>query len=229
MPEPRSQSARACLRRALCPVVNGHRVALFFTGRKHAGREPRRCPGPTLAAIGRPHSNVRRPRRKYLTSACVPSWPIAFLMPRRRYVDVVAELSRGVPFVLETLREVYHNDQLARQRGLSAEDRLAFHQAESAPHMKSLEDWMKAQFEERKNRAEFWLGEAIQYTQKPLAAGCTRIDGLRRRSSASADGAELTPQSSLRGIERGQRFLYSRHPGGLGRRGCLVVRRSATR
>jgi transposase len=146
-------------------VVNGHRIALFFTGRKHAGENLADVLARRSQQLGAPiqmcdalAANTSPPLRTILANCLSHA--------RRRYVDVVADFPEECRFVLETLREVYHNDQLARQRGLSAEDRLAFHQAESAPHMKSLEDWMKAQFEERKTEPNSGLGEAIQYTQK---------------------------------------------------------------
>jgi len=146
-------------------VVNGHRVALFFTGRKHAGENLAEVLARRSQELGAPiqmcdalAANTSPPLRTILANCLSHA--------RRRYVDVVADFPEECRFVLETLRAVYHNDQLARQRGLSAEDRLAFHQAESALHMRSLEKWMKAQFEERKTEPNSGLGEAIQYTQK---------------------------------------------------------------
>jgi len=146
-------------------VVDGHRIALFFTGRKHAGEN-------LADVLARRSQQLGAPIQMCDALAANTSPPLCTILAnclshaRRRYVDVVTDFPEECRFVLETLRAVYHNDQLARQRGLSAEDRLAFHQAESAPHMKSLEDWMKAQFEERKTEPNSGLGEAIQYTQK---------------------------------------------------------------
>ncbi len=146
-------------------VVDDHRVALFFTGRKHAGENiadvlARRSQelGPPIQMCDALAANTS-PAMQTILANCLSH-------ARRRYVDVVDDFPEECRFVLETLRGVYHNDQLARQRGLSTEDRLAFHQAESAPHMKSLEDWMKAQFEERKTEPNSGLGEAIEYMQK---------------------------------------------------------------
>ena len=146
-------------------VVDGHRIALFFTGRKHAGEN-------LADVLARRSQQLGAPIQMCDALAANTSPPLCTILAnclshaRRRYVDVVTDFPEECRFVLETLRAVYHNDQLGRQRGLSAEDRLAFHQAESAPHMKSLEDWMKAQFEERKTEPNSGLGEAIQYTQK---------------------------------------------------------------
>jgi len=87
---------------------------------------------PDARSNWRPHSNVRRPRRKYLP-------PLRTTLANAFLMRVAATWMSSPTFPrsavrLETLREVYHNDQLARQRGLSAEDRLAFHQAEAPAH-----------------------------------------------------------------------------------------------
>jgi len=66
-------------------------------------------------------------------------------------------------YVLETLRGVYHNDALARQQELSAEDRLRFHQKHSGPLMTELHQWLKAQLAEHKTEPNSGLGKAISY------------------------------------------------------------------
>ena len=146
-------------------VVDNHRIALFFTGRKHAGENLADVLAKRSQELGAPIQMCdaiaanTSPALHTILANCLSH-------ARRRYVDIVDDFPEECRFVLETLRDVYHNDQLARQRGLSVEERLAFHQAESAPHMKSLEDWMKAQLEERKTEPNSGLGEAIAYTQK---------------------------------------------------------------
>jgi transposase len=84
---------------------------------------------------------------------------------RRRYVEVADSFPEEVRFVLETLREVYKTDALARKDGLSPEDRLRLHQNDSAPRMQALESWMQAQFAERKVEPNSTLGDAIRYMQ----------------------------------------------------------------
>jgi hypothetical protein len=146
-------------------VVDNHRIALFFTGRKHAGENLADVLAKRSQELGAPIQMCdaiaanTSPALHTILANCLSH-------ARRRYVDIVDDFPEECRFVLETLRDVYHNDQLARQRGLSVEERLAFHQAESALHMKSLEDWMKAQLEERKTEPNSGLGEAIAYTQK---------------------------------------------------------------
>jgi hypothetical protein len=61
------------------------------------------------------------------------------------------------------LGTVYYHDKLARERELSPEKRLRFHQERSEPLMKSLRAWLDAQLAEKKVEPNSGLGKAIQY------------------------------------------------------------------
>jgi hypothetical protein len=65
--------------------------------------------------------------------------------------------------VIELLCKVYENDAFARERGMSPEERLRFHQAESARVMDKLYDWLNEQIEEKEVEPNSPLGEAINY------------------------------------------------------------------
>ena len=82
---------------------------------------------------------------------------------RRQFVEVVENFPEECRYVLETLRGVYHNDALARERELSPQDRLRFHQEHSRPLMDGLHEWMEAQFAEHKTEPNSGLGKAISY------------------------------------------------------------------
>ena len=85
---------------------------------------------------------------------------------RRRFVEVTPNFPEACRFVLETLGEVYGNDAMAHEQGLSPEERLRFHQAQSGPVMDDLQVWLKAQFLEKKVEPNSGLGEAISYLLK---------------------------------------------------------------
>ena len=82
---------------------------------------------------------------------------------RRQVVDVVENFPEECRYILETLRGVYHHDALARERELSPEDRLHFHQEHSGPLMKQLQAWMELQLAEHKTEPNSGLGKAISY------------------------------------------------------------------
>ncbi len=63
----------------------------------------------------------------------------------------------------KTLGEIYHNDELTRDQGMSPEQRLGFHQARSGPVMEKLQVWLTAQLQEKKTEPNSGLGQAISY------------------------------------------------------------------
>lgn len=146
-------------------LVGGHRIALFATGPQHAGenladvlahRDGERAPPIQMSdALTRNTPGDR----ETIAASCLAH-------ARRKYVDVATRFPDECRYVLETLRDVYRNDAQARERGLLAEERLSFHQAESAPLMTDLEQWLEVQLEQRKVEPNSALGEAIGYMQK---------------------------------------------------------------
>ena len=65
--------------------------------------------------------------------------------------------------VLETLSEVYKNDALARERGMSPTQRLSFHKEQSGPIMEDLQNWFRQQLAEKRVEPNSGLGKAIRY------------------------------------------------------------------
>ena len=98
--------------------------------------------------------------------------PLAILLAncmahgRRNFVKVTANFPDQCRLVLETLGEVYGYDDQARTQGLSAQQRLHFHQEHSGPVMEKLHNWLGAQLEERKVEPNSGLGQAISYLLK---------------------------------------------------------------
>jgi len=143
-------------------VGEGYRIALFFTGARHAGenitellrRRSRSLPAPIQMCDGLDHNLPKQ--FETLLCRCVAH-------ARRKYVDVAANFPEQVRFVLNTLGEVYKIDARAREAGLNPEQRLQLHQQHSAPLMQALRAWMQAQFAERKVEPNSSLGEAIRY------------------------------------------------------------------
>jgi hypothetical protein len=64
---------------------------------------------------------------------------------------------------LEQLGEVYGVDAQTRDAGMTAEERLRFHQQHSQPILEALHGWLEAQFAERKVEPNSGLGKAITY------------------------------------------------------------------
>ena len=146
----------------------GRRVALFFTGHRHAGENLAAVLAQRAQALGPPiqmcdaltRNLPKLPTKlEVIVSHCLAH-------ARRRFVEVVANFPAECRHVLETLGEVYGYDAQAREQGMSPEARLRFHQEHSGPMMAGLQAWLRAQFAEKKVEPNSGLGEAITYLLK---------------------------------------------------------------
>ena len=145
--------------------VADHVIALFFTGHKHAGenlldllRQRSGQLGPAIQMCDALSRNVPQ-ELKTLLAHCLAHG-------RRRFVDVAGSFPQECIQVLEILKDVYRNDAIAKGQGMSPEQRLHFHQAQSGPRMADLDAWMATQIEQRKVEPNSGLGEAIAYMRK---------------------------------------------------------------
>jgi hypothetical protein len=145
--------------------VKGRQIALFFTGRNHAGenlakvleKRSRELPPPIQMCDGL-ERNIPKGFETVLANCNAHA--------RRKYVELTEIFPEECRYVLETLKKVYHNDALAEERGMSPEERLAFHKEHSTPLMEDLKSWLETQIEEKRVEPNSALGEAIGYMQK---------------------------------------------------------------
>jgi hypothetical protein len=141
---------------------DGHRVALFFSGRRHAGEN--------LAEVLK-HRAAALPPPIQMCDALSRNLPgelqtiVAHCLAhaRRQFVDVYDRFPEPCRYLLEALAEVYRNGASARERQLSPEARLQWHQKASGATMRKLHDWLTRQLDERLAEPNSALGGAIRY------------------------------------------------------------------
>jgi transposase len=143
----------------------GHKIALFFSGRQHAGenlkdvlvRRAKDLPPPTQMcdALSR---NLPGKLQTILGNCLAHG--------RRRFTDVFDHFPEECRHVLEALAVVYHNDELARDQEMSPQQRLEFHQRESGPVMGELHVWLAQQLDDRLVEPNSGLGTAISFLLK---------------------------------------------------------------
>lgn len=143
----------------------GHQIALFFTGRRHAGDN--------LADLLARRDTDRRPPIQMcdalshntagdfttIVANCIAH-------ARRKFVDVAVHFPAQCRYVLEELKHVYTVDAQTRAQDMSAAQRLAYHHAESGPRMKTLERWLHEQLDHHQVEPSSGAGEAITYMIK---------------------------------------------------------------
>lgn len=146
-------------------ILEGRQIALFFTGHRHAGENLAAVLKQRASELGRPIQMCDALSRnmpdelKTLVANCLTHG-------RRRFVEVATNFPDECLYVLETLKDLYKNDAMAKRQGMSPERRLQFHQTQSGPKMDELKAWLTAQIEQRKVEPNSGLGEAIAYMLK---------------------------------------------------------------
>jgi transposase len=143
----------------------GRKIALFFSGRQHAGENLKDVLARRAVELAAPIQMCDALSRnlpgelKTIVANCLAHG-------RRQFVDVATRFPEECRHVLEALSVVYRNDAFVRQRNLSPAERLLFHQTESGPAMEALHAWLARQFDERRVEPNSALGGATSYLLK---------------------------------------------------------------
>jgi|SRR5208283_403863 len=160
-------------------------IALFFTGRQHAGENladvlQRRVAelAPPLQMCDALSRNLPKLPEKLevIVGHCLAH-------ARRRFVEVTPNFPEPCRHVLEQLGTIYGYDAAARQQAMTPDERLRFHQQHSAPVMAELRAWLTAQFAEKKVEPNSGLGVAMRYLLKHWE----RLTLFLRQSGAPLD------------------------------------------
>jgi len=150
---------------AILSVLGDRRIALFFTGHRHAGENLAAVLQQRASALGRPIQ---------MCDALSRNVPKAFetivanclTHGRRQFVDVAANFPDQCLYVLTILKDVYQNDAETKRQAMSADQRLQYHQAHSGLKMEALKAWLTVQIEERRVEPNSGLGQAIAYMHR---------------------------------------------------------------
>ena len=144
----------------------GWRIALFLTGRRHAGENLETVLLRRASNLGRPiqmcdalSRNIPSKKFKTFVANCLTHG-------RRRFAEVLENFPAQCSYVLEALGKVYRHGAIARRRGMGPAERLRYHQAKSGPLMEKLRAWLERQLAEKHVEPNSGLGEAIGYMLK---------------------------------------------------------------
>ena len=150
----------------LVAIWQGRKIALFITGRQHAGenfadllgqREADRDPPIQMcdAKSGNTPKNA-----SVIVSYCNTH-------ARRKFVDVAEDFpDQCLHVITEVFGKIYQYDAIANRRQMSPVERLTFHQQNSAPIMDAFFNWLNNQFEQKLAEPNSSLGKAINYVLK---------------------------------------------------------------
>jgi hypothetical protein len=187
---------------------DGHRIALFVTGRRHAGENLAQILAERTADLGPPIQmsdalarNLPKPLQ-VIVGYCLAH-------ARRHVVNVVPSFPAECRHILEALGAVYHHDAEAREQGLSPDERLAHHQRLSGPVLDDLQTWLKTQLDDHLVEPNSSLGQAIRY----LLAHWERLTLFLRQAGAPLDNA-ICERALKKAILHRKNALFFKTPHG---------------
>lgn len=178
-----------------------HAICLYFTGRRHAGEN--------LDAI----LALRDPERapiQWMSDALAANTPTEHLEQtvdinclvhgRRQFVEIEAFFPSECARVIEVIAAIYQHEAHCQDHTLSPAQRLAYHQAHSAPMMAALKAWMVQQIEDKQVEPNSRLGRAFEYL-------LTRWEPLTR--FLHIPGAPLDNNTAERALKLIQRYRHN--------------------
>jgi len=144
-------------------IASDTKIALFFTGRSHAGENMANLLAKRKSELAPPiqmcdglSRNVPKDFEVILSN-CIAHG-------RRRFVDIGEAFPGECGYVLKVLEKVYKND--AYTKDMDPDQRLKYHKDNSSKLMDDLKDWLTSQLEDKKVEPNSSLGEAISYMLK---------------------------------------------------------------
>lgn len=162
----------------------GHKIALYFCGREHAGENldavlERRTPGlpPPIKMSDALAANSKM-KAETIEAYCLAHG-------HRKFKELEEIFPEECRRVLRLIQLVFLNDDRAREMG--DQERLEYHQTHSGPVMEELGNWMRQQFAERLVEPNSALGKAYNY----LLNNFEELTTFLRVSGAPIDNNEV--------------------------------------
>jgi transposase len=156
----KKEDRRATNTSAMLIKVGDRKIALYASGRRHAGENLEDLLKTRSAELPRPIqmsdalANNWAGEQETIGSKCLAR-------ARRKFFELAEIYPAECKVALDVVGEVYRNE--AQTAGMSAEQRLAYHQEHSGPALASLREWIETQFRERLVEPNSSLGKALQY------------------------------------------------------------------
>ena len=147
---------------ALIVRVGERRICLYYTGRQHAGENLERLLAQREPGRDKPlgMSDALRSNNAQETGLirchCLAHG-------RRKFTELAEDFPTESAVVVNALKLVYDHDEEARDKRLSAQERLAYHQKYSEPVFTALKTWLEQQTTQRLVEPNSSLGKAISY------------------------------------------------------------------
>lgn len=140
-------------------------IALFFTGRKHAGENMADLLAKREEGLDLPIQMADALSRNAPKEATAIHGN-CLTHARRNFVDVAESFPEECRHVIRLLAKVYENDAKTKEEKMTPEERLTYHEAHSGPLMEDLHKWMNAELDQKRVEPNSGLGKAFAYMLK---------------------------------------------------------------
>jgi hypothetical protein len=156
-------NARTGMQSTALGVESGeHTICLYFSGRAHAGENPKEVL--TQRAADRDPPLVMSDALGQNEASGIDLIRCHCLAHgRRKFTEIESAFPEACQEGVSALKQVFDHEEKTRKEQMSAEDRLAYHQAYSAPIMDTLKTWMAGQVARREVEPNSSLGKAFAY------------------------------------------------------------------
>jgi len=140
------------------------RIALFFSGREHAGENLQKVLDRRPADLPPPIQMSDALSRNVPESKTV--WGNCNSHGRREFVDIADNFPTECAYVLDTIKQVYKYEADTVEQKMPPKQRLLYHQEHSRPLMDALKLWMEQKITNKEVEPNSGLGAAIKYELK---------------------------------------------------------------
>jgi transposase len=158
----RSEDRTGMYTTALVVKVGERTIALYYSGRSHAGENLKALLAQRTVDQGKPLvmsdalASNDADETTLIRCHCLAHG-------RRKFSELEDVFPDECQVVIESLKQVFDHDDEARIKQLSPEERLVYHQVSSGPIMDGLKGWLEQQGTERLVEPNSSLGKAMAY------------------------------------------------------------------
>src|SRR5262245_58044389 len=158
--EDKEEKGRATNTSGIVVKAGGRKIALYLSGRRHAGENLAELLTKREEGLARPiQMSDALAANTSVDKNVIRAYCLAHA--RRKVFELREDYPAECAVVLDAVGKIYRYE--AETAGMNGERRLAYHQKKSGPVMKELKQWIEAQFSERLVEPNSNLGKALQY------------------------------------------------------------------
>jgi transposase len=158
--EDKEEKGRATQTSGIMVKAGGRKIALYLSGRRHAGENLAELLAKRDERLARPiQMSDALAANTSVEKNVVRAYCLAHA--RRKVFELKDDYPAECAVVLDAVGKVYGYE--AETAEMNDERRLAYHQEKSEPVMKELKEWIEAQFSDRQVEPNSNLGKALQY------------------------------------------------------------------